>query len=96
MKLLFCPNHCVKYAKMRAFSDPYFSIFGKNHIRISLYKDRIINCNQSIVTETSLLKSFASQLTGFYIRVFTASISEQTMIIFLHRMLLFLLTHSDY
>ena len=73
MKLLFLLNHCVKYVEMWVFSDPYFSVFGKIRIHISMFKDRIINCNQSAVTETSQLQRSASQLTGFYmISVFTA------------------------
>ena len=55
MKQLFLPNHCVKYAETRALSDPFFSVFGNNRIRISLYKNRIVNCNQSIITKTSQL-----------------------------------------
>ena len=34
-------RHCVKYAKIRAFSDPYFPQYGQNRIRIFPYLDRI-------------------------------------------------------
>ena len=42
-KLFLFPNHCEEYAEMRAFSDPYFPVYGQNSIRISLYKDRIVD-----------------------------------------------------
>ena len=32
IQLLF--SHCVKYAKIQAFSDQYFPVFGRNRIRI--------------------------------------------------------------
>ena len=31
----------MKYTERQAFSDPYFSIYGQNHIRIFPYLDRI-------------------------------------------------------
>ena len=30
-------QHCIKYAEIQAFSDPYFPVYGQNHIRILLY-----------------------------------------------------------
>ena len=30
-------SHCVKYPKMQAFSDPYFSVYGQNRIRFCPY-----------------------------------------------------------
>ena len=34
-------RHCVKYVNIRAFSDPFFPEYGKNHIGIFTYLDRI-------------------------------------------------------
>ena len=34
-------DHCVKYAIIQAFSDPYFLVFGQKRIRIFPYLDRI-------------------------------------------------------
>ena len=39
IQLLF--SYCVKYVKIRAFSDPYFPVCRRNRIRISPYLDRI-------------------------------------------------------
>ena len=39
IQLLF--SHCVKYAEIRTFSDPYFPVFVQNPIRIFPYLDRI-------------------------------------------------------
>ena len=34
-------KQCVKYAKIRAFSNPYFPVNEQNYIRIFPYLDRI-------------------------------------------------------
>ena len=34
-------KQCVKHAEIRAFFDPYFSVYEQNHIRIFPYLDRI-------------------------------------------------------
>ena len=39
IQLLF--SYYVEYVKIRAFSDPYFPVCGRNRIRISPYLDRI-------------------------------------------------------
>ena len=39
IQLLF--SHCVKYAEIRDFSNPYFPVCGQNRIRIFSYLDRI-------------------------------------------------------
>ena len=35
LKLLYLSNNCVRYAKILAFSDPYFTIYEQNCIHIS-------------------------------------------------------------
>ena len=34
-------KQCVKYAKIWAFSEPYFPVYGQSHIHIFAYLDRI-------------------------------------------------------
>ena len=53
IQLLF--SHCVKYAEIRAFSDPYFPVCGQDRIGIFPYLDRISE-NTDICTCRHLFK----------------------------------------
>ena len=56
IQLLF--SHCVKYAQIQAFSDPYFPVCGQNHIRIFPYLDRISNSVQKRVNTDTILSIY--------------------------------------
>ena len=65
----------MKYAKIQAFSDPYFPIYGQNRLRISPY-----STFQHFLMCFLFVNRTYSQITkepyGFKIQIFRVSFSE--------------------